>query len=123
MCGSLRFASVAEEDQQIDDPDDGQPEVGVPFGLGVFLALGDAEQVAGAGDDDEEVVAEDDEPGREVAGQPRAAGALHDVERRRDQHVAAEGEDHRRGVQRAQAAEIGPGQVEVQGREGELRAR
>ncbi len=111
----------AEEDQQVDDPDDGQPEVGIPFRLGVFLALRDAEQIAGAGDDDEEVVAEDDEPGRERASQPRPAGALHDVEGGADQHVAAEGEDHRRGVQRPHPAEIDPGQVEVQRREGELR--
>ena len=28
----------AEEDQEIGDPDDGEPEVGVPLGLGIFLA-------------------------------------------------------------------------------------
>ena len=113
----------AEEDQQIGDPDDGQPEVGVPFRLGIFLRLGDAEQIAGAGDDDEEVVAEHDEPGREVAGEPRAAGALHDIERGRDQHVAAEGEDHRRGVQRPEAAERDPGQIEIEHRERRAPAR
>ena len=110
----------AEEDQQIGDPDHGQPQIGVPFGLGVFLRLRDAEQIAGAGDDDEEVVAEHHEPGRDVAGEPRAAGALHDVERGRDQHVAAEGEDHRRGVQRPDAAEREPRQVEIEHRKGEL---
>ena len=113
----------AEEDQQIDDPDDGQPEIGVPFRLGIFLRLGDAEQIAGAGDHDEEIVAEHHEPRREIAGEPRPAGALHDIERGGDQHVAAEGEDHRRGVQRAQAAERDEGQVEVERREGELAAR
>ena len=113
----------AEEDQQVGDPDDREPQVGVPFGLGVFLRLGDAEQIAGAGDHDEEVVAEHDEPRREVAGEPRAAGALHDVERGGEQHVAAEREDHRRGVQRPQAAERDPRQVEVERREGELAAR
>jgi hypothetical protein len=29
-------------------------------------------------------LAEHDEPGRQVAGEPRAAGALHDIERRAD---------------------------------------
>jgi hypothetical protein len=55
MCGSLRFHQRAEEDQQVDDPDHGQPEVGVPFRLGVFLALGDAQQIAGAGEHDEQL--------------------------------------------------------------------
>jgi hypothetical protein len=90
----------AEEDQEISHPHDGQPEIGVPFRLGIFLRLSDAEQIAGAGNENEEIVAEHDEPGRKVAGEPRAAGALHDIERRADQYVAAEGEDHRRGVQR-----------------------
>ena len=98
----------AQEDQQIDDPDDGQPEVGVPLGLSVFLAVRDAEQVACAGDQDEEVVAEHHEPGRQVARQARPAGALDHIERRRQQHVAAESEDHGGGVQRPQAPEVEP---------------
>ena len=80
----------------------------VPFRLGVFLAVGDAEQIARPGDHDEHVVAEHDEPRREIADQAGAAGALDDVERGGEQHVAAEGEDHRRSVQRPQAAEIEP---------------
>ena len=36
---------------------------------------------------------------------PDPAGALHDVEGRREQHVAAEREDHRGGVQRAEPSE------------------
>src|SRR5450756_309252 len=70
----------AEEDQEISHPHDGQPEIGVPFRLGIFLRLSDAEQIAGAGNENEEIVAEHDEPGRKVAGEPRAAGALHDIE-------------------------------------------
>ena len=110
----------AEEHQEIRHPHDGQPEIGVPFRLGVFLRLRDAEQIAGAGDDDEEIVAEHDEPRRQIAGEPRAAGALHDIERGGDQHVAAEGEDHRRGVQRAQAAERDPRQIEIEDRKGQF---
>jgi len=74
---------MVPRNQEIDDPHHRQPQIGIPLGLGVFLRLRDAEQIAGAGDDDEEIVAEHDEPGRES-----------------DQHVAAEGEDHRRRVQR-----------------------
>ena len=110
----------AEEDQQIDHPHDGEPKVGVPFRLGVFLRLGDAEEIAGAGDDDEEIVAQHDEPGRQIADEARAAGALHDIERRCDQHIAAEGEDHRGGVQRPQPAERDERQIEIERREGEL---
>ncbi|MHC2621203.1 hypothetical protein ACVIW2_003235 [Bradyrhizobium huanghuaihaiense] len=110
-----------EEDEQIDHPDDGQPQVRVPFRLGIFLRLGDAEQIARARDEDEEVVADHDEPGREIAGEANATGLLHDVEGARDQHVAAEGEDHGRGVQRPQPAELNPGQIEVQRRPGQLR--
>jgi hypothetical protein len=110
----------AQEDEQVDDPDDRQPDVRVPFRLGVFASLGHAHQIASRGDDDEEVVAPEDEPGRDVAGKPGAAGALHDVEGRRDQRVAAHGEDHTRGVDRAQATEIDEGKIPVQDRKGEL---
>ncbi|MEY9897864.1 hypothetical protein ABIA44_002038 [Bradyrhizobium sp. USDA 329] len=117
----LALEDGGKEDQQIDDPHDGQPQVGVPFRLGIFLRLGDAEQIARAGDQNEEVVAQHDEPRREVAGEARAAGLLHHVEGGRDQDVAAEGEDHGGGVQRPQAAEADPGQIEVQCGPGQLR--
>ena len=106
--GFLAAEYRGDEHQQINDPDDGQPEIRVPLRLGIFLAFGDAEQIAGAGDDNEEVVAEHDEPRRQVPRQARATGALHDVERRCEQHIAAESKDHRRGVKRTQAAEIEP---------------
>ena len=35
----------ADEDREIGDPDDGQPDVDIPFGLGIFARAGDAEQV------------------------------------------------------------------------------
>ena len=118
----VRFLALqdrAEEDDQIGDPDDRQPEIDVPFGLGIFAALGDAEQVAGRRHDDEQLVAPEHEPGEVAAEQAGAAGALHDVEGGGDQRVAAEGEDDRRGVQRPQAPEIEPG-LEVEVGKGEL---
>ena len=36
----------AEEDDQIGDPDEGQPEVDIPFGLGILAALADAQDIA-----------------------------------------------------------------------------
>lgn len=94
--GFLALPERAEEHEQIDDPDDGQPQIGVPFRLGIFLPLRHTEQVARAGDDDEEIVAQHHEPRRQIARDACARGLLHDVERGREQHVAAEGEDHRR---------------------------
>ncbi len=108
----------AEEDQQISDPDGDQEKVGVPFGFGIFLRMGDAEQIAGRGDDDEEIIAEHDEPGRKVAGEPCPGRALHDIKRGGDEHIAAEGENHRRRVDRPQPPEFDPRQIEVQDRKG-----
>ena len=111
----------AEIGDQVGDPDDREPQVGVPFGLGVFLALGDAQQVAGGGDDDEELVAQQHEPAERCAAeQAGPAGALHDVEGGADQGGAAEGKDRRRGVERPQAAEGQVLAVEAQLRPDEL---
>src|SRR5262245_19461079 len=99
----------AEEHKEIDHPDDGEPEVRVPFVLGVLLALSYAEQITCAGYDDEELISPDHEPGRPATRQTRVARTLYDVERGRDQHVAPERKDHGRGVQRSQPTEAGPG--------------
>jgi 23S rRNA (cytosine1962-C5)-methyltransferase len=56
-----------QEDQQVHHPNDRQPQIRVPFRFGIFLGLGYAEQIAGAGNQDEEVVADDNEPRREIA--------------------------------------------------------
>ena len=110
----------ADIDEEIDDPDQGQPQIHVPLRLGIFLRLGDAEQVSGGGKHNEELVAPEHEPGRPASGKTRAARALHDIERARDQHIAAEGEDHRGGMQRPQAAEARPFEVEIEDGIGKL---
>jgi hypothetical protein len=78
----LALHDRAQEHQPGSHPDDGQPEVDVPFGLGVFLGLRGAQQVAGRGQHDEQLVAPEHEPGQVAAPEPRRAGALHDVEGR-----------------------------------------
>ena len=119
----LRAARECHEiDEQIDHPDHDEPEDRVPFRLGIFMPARDAEQIARARDENEEIVAEHDEPWREIAGDARAARALHDVERGGEQNIAAESEDHRRGVQRPQTPEIDPGQIEIEKRESELQS-
>ena len=67
MCGSLRFRSVPRKTSEIGDPDDGQPEVDVPFGLGVFRDWVMPSEIAGGGQHDEELVAPEDEPGEVAA--------------------------------------------------------
>ncbi|ESZ00133.1 hypothetical protein X736_32965 [Mesorhizobium sp. L2C089B000] len=101
--------SAYSRKDQVGDPDDGQPDVDIPFGFRIFAALGDAEQITGRGHDNEELVAPEHEPGEIATEQPSAACALDDIERRAKQRVAAEGKDDARGVQRPQAAEVEPG--------------
>ncbi len=110
----------AQVNQQVNHPDHGQPQIDVPFRLGVFTRLGHAQDITRGRHQQEQLIAPEHEPGRPAAGQTGLTGALHDVERGHQQDVAAEGENHRRGVQRAQTAEVGPGQVEVQDRKCEL---
>jgi 23S rRNA (cytosine1962-C5)-methyltransferase len=112
----------AAEGDEVGDPDHGQPQVHVPLGLGVLLALRDAEDVAERRHDDEELVAPEQEPAHVVAAeQPGPAGPLDDVEGGAEQRVAAEREDDSAGVHGPQPPEGGPFEVEVEQREGELR--
>ena len=91
---------------QIGDPDDRQPDIDIPFGLGIFAALGNAEQIARRGEHDEQLVAPEDEFREPGKGQPRATGPLDHIETGRDQRVATKRENHRRGMDRAQPPEI-----------------
>ena len=95
----------AEIHEQIRDPYDCEPEIGIPLWLGILFRLGDAEQIAGTGDDDEEIVAKHDEPRGNVADETCATSALDHVERCSDQDVAAESKDDGGGVQRPQPTE------------------
>lgn len=106
---------------QIDDPDQRQPEIDIPFRLGILFALRDAEHITKCREHDEELVTEEQKPADCLAAeQPRAAGTLHDIEGRAEQRIASEGEDGRRGVHRPQPAERRPFQPKVQRREGKL---
>ncbi len=117
----LAFPQRPQEQQQVEDPDNGQPEIGVPFRFRVFLALGDTEHIPGTGENDENVVTQDHEPGQDLARHAHTARPLNDIHGRRQQYVAAEGENHRRCVQGTQPAEIGPGKIEIQCRPGQLK--
>ena len=81
----LAAGQRAQIDQEIGDPDDDEPEVGVPFRLGIFLRLGDAHQVAGDGEHAEQIVADQHEPRAQLVRQPRTRRPLQHIERGRDQ--------------------------------------
>ena len=110
----------AEEDHRIGDPDRGDQDVDRPDQLGVFMALGQAHRQGDRGGDDDRLPAPERERREPIGEQAHMAGALDHVVRGREQAAAAEGEDHRIGVQRPQAAVAEPGDVEIQRRPGEL---
>ena len=110
----------AEEDHRITDPHHGDEQVDGPLQLRVLLALGDAQGQRHRGEHDHQLPAPEGERGQLVAEQPHPAGALHDVVGGGEQGAAAEGEDDRVGVQRAQPAEGQPRQVEVERRPEQL---
>ena len=105
----MRFLAArqrAHENHEVSDPDDREPQVDIPLGLGIFARLGNPEQIAGRCQHDEQLIAPEDEPREIGKGQLRTAGALHDVEAGRQQRVAAKSEYHRARVQRAQSTEV-----------------
>ena len=107
-------------EHEIRHPDDDQPQVGIPFGLGVFFRLGDAHEIAGDGQQAEQVVAEEHEPRADLASQPRPRGSLEDMEGCGDQCIAAEAEDDARRMGRSHASEGRPRRVEGEVRPSEL---
>jgi len=110
----------ADEDNGIADPDDREPEIDIPFGFGIFLGLGHAQQIAGGGQHDEQLVAPENKAGEAGEGQPRPASALDDIETCRDQRIASESKNNGRCVQRAEAPEGGIFQPQIEHGKGEL---
>src|SRR5690606_39971464 len=82
-----------------------RPPSSTLFPYTTLFRSGDAHQIAGRGQDDEEVIAQDHEPRRDLPGQPGAAGALHDMKRGGDQGIAAKPEDDPCGVDGAHRSE------------------
>lgn len=98
----------AEEHYGVGHPHDGDEDVDRPFQLGVFLGAGVAQRQGDRGQQDDQLPAPEAERGDFRREQLGLAGALHRVEGAGEQCAATEGEDHRVGVQRAQATEAGP---------------
>ncbi|MNZ17650.1 hypothetical protein D3C78_346440 [compost metagenome] len=110
----------AEEHDGVADPDDGDQDVDRPFQLGVFLGAGVTQRQGNGRQQDDQLPAPESERGQPWCEEGGLAGALHRIIGGGEQCAAAEREDHRIGMQWAQAAEAGPGEVEVKGRPGEL---
>ncbi len=117
----LALHDRAEEHDRVGDPDDGDQDVDRPFQFGVFLGAGVTQRQADRRQQDHQLPAPEAERGDLRREQLRLAGALYRIERAGEQRAATKGEDHRVGVQRAQTAETGPGQIEVEFRPDQLR--
>ena len=110
----------ADVEQEIRHPDDDQPQVGIPFGLGVLFRLGHAHEITADRKHAEQVVAEEYEPRADLASQPRPRGSLDDMEGCGNQCIAAEAEDDAGGVGRPHPSEGRPRCVEGEIGPGEL---
>ena len=115
------LADGAEEDDRIGDPHHRDQQVDRPLELGVFLALRDAERQRDRGQHDHGLPAPEREHRELRQEQRHLAGALHDVVAGGEERAAAEGEDHRVGVQRAQPAVAEPRDAVGEVGKGELR--
>ncbi|MHC2487495.1 hypothetical protein ACVII0_001287 [Sinorhizobium meliloti] len=113
----------SDVEDEIGDPDDDEPEVGIPFRLGIFLRLRHTHEIAGHCQDAEEVVAEQHEPRTELICQPGARGPLNNMERRCNQGVAAEPENDPGCMSGSDPSEARPGRVEIEARPSKLRRR
>ncbi len=118
--GHFAFDDGAEEDDRVGHPDHGDQHVDRPLELGVLLGGRDAERQRDRGQHDDQLPAPERECGELVEEQPYVAGALYDVVRRREQGRAAKREDHGVGVQRPQAPESEPRDIEVESGPDEL---
>ncbi len=113
----------AKEHDQIANPNDSQPDINIPFRLGIFFGLGCTQKVSCRGQHNEQLVSPEYKPHQIATKQAHPRGSLHDVETRGQQGVATKGKNHRTCVQRAQATKVCKrcAPVEIQRRKRELK--
>jgi hypothetical protein len=121
MCRMRRLCQRREEDHAERHPDRGDQNVDEPLGLGVFLALRDAERNRRHGEKTRGLPAPEREQRELAEREANMPGALHDVIAGAHQRRAAKREDDAEGVVGADAAEREPGRIEVQCGPRELR--
>ena len=111
----------SDEHRQIRNPHHGDPDINKPFRFGIFATLGNPHHIAECGHDDEQLIAPENECRKRLAAiKRRAAGPLHDIDRRCQKSVTAKGKNHRRSMQRPQATEIQKFIIEIKRRKCEL---
>ncbi|OIQ70167.1 hypothetical protein GALL_482250 [mine drainage metagenome] len=91
-----------EEHHGIGHPGDDDQQADRPLLFGIFLAAGDPQRVGEGAEHDHRRPAPEGELGQFGGEQRHLTGALHDVVRSGEQRGAAEAENHRVGMQRAQ---------------------
>ncbi len=116
----LALRDRAEEDDREADPGRGDREVERPFELRILLAGVPAREYRDRAEHDRGLPGIEDGPGQPGREQPDVRGALHAVERGRDQRRYAEPEQHERRMRGAQAAERQGGQAPVDRRPDQL---
>ena len=102
----LAFHQRAQKYQQVADPNDGQPNIDIPFWFGIFAALRNAQQIASSRHDDKEIIAPEDKPSEIAAPKSRPRRALNNIKRSCDEGVATKGENHSRCVEWPKPPEI-----------------
>ncbi len=88
-----------EEDDRIGHPDDGDQDVDRPLQFRIFLGAGEAQRQGDRGEQNDQLPAPERERGQLRREQCGLTGTLYRVVGRCEQSTAAEGEDHRVGVQ------------------------
>ncbi|MCY1430650.1 hypothetical protein D9M71_466010 [compost metagenome] len=116
---ALHYGS--EEHHGVRNPDHGHPHRAGEFDFGVFLGGGVAQRQGDQHHHNHRLPAPEREGSECVREQPHLAGTLHRVIAGGELRAAGETENHQAGVQRAQAAEGGPRQVQVHLRPHQLR--
>ncbi|MNI10408.1 hypothetical protein D3C73_635210 [compost metagenome] len=109
----LALHHSGEEHDGVGDPDHSHPHRAGELDLGVFLGGGVTHRQADQHDHDHRLPAPKRERGQRVREQPHLAGTLHRVVTGGELRAAGKTENHQAGVQRPQAAEGGPRQVQV----------
>jgi len=109
-----------EEVHRKGHPDHGDRDVDRPFELGVLLGLGEPERQGERRGDDDQLPSPEVKGAETVTVHPRLQESLSRVVGPGEERVPREGEDDRVGMERAEPAEREPGNVEVEGRVGEL---
>ena len=112
-----RLAPASEGPEKVHrkhDPDERDRDVDRPDEFAVFFAARETERKRDRRRDDDQLPAPQVHPAEQIARHARLQQALRAVIDAGKHHVADQGEDHRVGVQRANATERQPRQVQVQ---------